>query len=597
MRTFRFRLFASMAVLAVTAAVAPGAAVAGQDGDLEELQTYWLEAYAGADGVALSRLDPATMVPSVGTGSNGRLAGTLLAKAEPDECFYGLGDPRNAYGATDCDHGTWKVNQAYVWGLTERRNVLWFGTAPNVHCLVVGTFLGQELPHQTDSWVCEFGESNVSPPLPGAVGDWRPPQIFSFDTRAARLTERTPDDPRIASTLGIRSAGSLGRVVFLAGPALLGGINVFAFDTKGGAYLGSASFPEYDNIRKWLADDGALYTAVGSAAGGGRVLRWTGTRHDPFHFDEVGILGSEGAELEVHEGHLFVSTWPDVTGADDPATMRERSASLWMSPNVPEGGLTNAHAGDWEQVWSALDYEPDPVTAMVYGGGALASFEGELYWGTMHVPLLGAVAHFTVYGSPADDLALLTGVLGTHRAISIFRGDDFGTADQNVDLLYGMRNLPAYDPIAGEWRVVPNVMGERPRYGPAGAGNFFNNYTWTMDVFRDDLFVGTMDWSYLFRGLVRLLAGEFGLAIPETDLRLPFQFFGADLLRFRSRWAPAMFESSNGVGNYTSYGIRTMVSSGRELYLGMANPMNLLTDPMDGIPEGGWELIRLMKRR
>ena len=29
------------------------------------------------------------------------------------------------------------------------------------------------------------------------------------------------------------------------------------------------------------------------------------------------------------------------------------------------------------------------------------------------------------------------------------------------------------------------------------------------------------------------------------------------------------------------------------LYLGMANPMNLLTDPLDDKPEGGWELLRL----
>jgi hypothetical protein len=130
------------------------------------------------------------------------------------------------------------VNQAYVWGLTEQRNTLWFGTAPNVHCLVVGTFLGQELPHHTDSWVCAFGESNLSPPLPGAVGDWRPPQIFSFDTRTGDMVDRTPADPLIETTLGIRSAGSRGRVAFLAGPNLLGGINLFAFDTKTGRYLG-----------------------------------------------------------------------------------------------------------------------------------------------------------------------------------------------------------------------------------------------------------------------------------------------------------------------------------------------------------------------
>jgi hypothetical protein len=60
---------------------------------------------------------------------------------------------------------------------------------------------------------------------------------------------------------------------------------------------------------------------------------------------------------------------------------------------------------------------------------------------------------------------------------------------------------------------------------------------------------------------------------------------------------PAIFQSKNGVGNHTSYGIRTMISSGRELHLGTANPISLLTDRSDKLPEGGWELGRLVKRR
>lgn len=51
----------------------------------------------------------------------------------------------------------------------------------------------------------------------------------------------------------------------------------------------------------------------------------------------------------------------------------------------------------------------------------------------------------------------------------------------------------------------------------------------------------------------------------------------------------------NGVGNYSSYGIRNMIGREDGLYLGMANPMNLLTDPFDEKPEGGWELIRLTR--
>ena len=69
--------------------------------------------------------------------------------------------------------------------------------------------------------------------------------------------------------------------------------------------------------------------------------------------------------------------------------------------------------------------------------------------------------------------------------------------------------------------------------------------------------------------------------------------FGADLFFFPTALCPAIPESLDGAGNYTNYGIRTMVSDDEALYLGTANPMNLLTDPDDEIPEGGWELMKL----
>jgi hypothetical protein len=58
-----------------------------------------------------------------------------------------------------------------------------------------------------------------------------------------------------------------------------------------------------------------------------------------------------------------------------------------MSP-VPPGGLTNADASAWTKVWDCTSYEPDIVTATTYGGGGIASFDGWLYFGSMHVPML-----------------------------------------------------------------------------------------------------------------------------------------------------------------------------------------------------------------
>jgi hypothetical protein len=293
------------------------------------------------------------------------------------------------------------------------------------------------------------------------------------------------------------------------------------------------------------------------------------------------------AELALHDGRLFVTTWPNLSASPI------EQASLFMSPPIPVGGLTGADADAWEQVWQASDYEPDPVTAVTYGGGALHSFGGYLYWGTMHVPFVASVAHFETYGQPENVLQTVAAILGTHRSISIFRGQNLGAPDQEVELLYGSALLPAYVPPIG-WLILPNNMGRGPLWGAAGFGDYYNNYTWTMDEYEGELYVGTMDWSYLIDEGLPLIREYLGIP-PEIPIPLPESEHGADLYRFPSVDAPAHAESVDGVGNPSTYGIRTVISDDA-LYLGMANPMNLLTDPGDALPEGGWELLRLSQR-
>jgi hypothetical protein len=100
-----------------------------------------------------------------------------------------------------------------------------------------------------------------------------------------------------------------------------------------------------------------------------------------------------------------------------------------------------------------------------------------------------------------------------------------------------------------------------------------------------------MDWSYLLDDGLPLILAYLGLP-PDTPLPLPAGDHGADLLRFTSGAGPAEAVSTDGLGNPTNYGVRTMVSQ-EALYLGTANPMNLMTDPEGGGPLGGWELVRL----
>lgn len=523
------------------------------------------------------------------------LVRTLLAKAEPDEAYNGIGnpfieDPNSAGGIP-------KVNQAYVWGLTKSGDNVWFGTLANTVCSTIGTLMriGGELhAFETPSVVCEYGNCAYDATVPEGNGDWRTPKIFRYDTQAGTLMDMTPDDALIQETYGFRSAGSLGDVVFLAGPGIGDDkkIRMFAFHAQTYEYLGSAEFPEYTNIRQWLVLEGVLYTSVKNAAGGGSVLRWRGDTEDPFQFEVVGNLDNDAAYLAAHEGRIYVTTWPSVT---DPVTASFIISGLFMSPPVPEGGLTTAHAGLWQGVWNPYAYDPDLITSYLYGGGALASFDGYLYWGTIHIPFMSTLGHILFYGLSDS----LTAFLGSYRPISIFRGRNLDSDDREIELVYGMSHLPVYTPDnlftpkgGGRWEIVPNRMGAAPLFGPSGFCNFFNNYTWAMSVYDEQLFIGTMDWSYLYSDVLPILTEVLEIAIAEGSLQLPWYNHGADLFRFPRADSRAYAESLDGVGNYTSYGIRTMVSDDA-LYLGMANPMNLLTDLTDELPEGGWELIRL----
>src|SRR5208282_6309693 len=93
------------------------------------------------------------------------LSVSVLAKAAPDECFDHIGSPNNTYPATPpCAIGVPKVNQAYIWGLTSAGKNLWYGTVANTLCTVISGFETEvgitPIPFETDSYVCEFGDSN-----------------------------------------------------------------------------------------------------------------------------------------------------------------------------------------------------------------------------------------------------------------------------------------------------------------------------------------------------------------------------------------------------------------------------------------------------
>jgi hypothetical protein len=248
-------------------------------------------------------------------------------------------------------------------------------------------------------------------------------------------------------------------------------------------------------------------------------------------------------------------------------------------------------------------YEPDRVTAATYGGGGLAAYDGYVYWGTMHVPMKASIVSAGIY-PPVDDAAAKTQRLNTQRAVSIWRGKDLGLPTQKIELLYGESTLPAWDPATSTWSQKSTHF--TPLYGKSGFGNIFNNYTWRMTVVDNKLFVGTMDWSYLVKGVLDggktapvNAAARNALSDPSgwAGSSVRANLFGGDLWMFPNTTAKAVAVNTKGLGNYLNYGIRNMIPNGSGgLYLGMANPMNLRTNPKDARPEGGWELLEMTKR-
>jgi hypothetical protein len=579
---------------------------------------------AMALGTGLGCTEPAALLEDHWVSDIG-----VLMQARPDECFAGIGEP--VPSGPPCPAGSVeKINEAYVWGLTEEYSTYFFGTAPNVHCLVIGGFLQFTSPQEVPSWVCEFGESQIAQDLglPAAVGDWRPPHAYAVDPYTSAEYDLTPDDPLFAQTGGLRSAGSLGGVVILAGPALsaAGGVHTFAWRAKNREYLGSHAFPDYTNIRSWVDHRGVLYTGVRHRDGSGRILRWRGSAQDPFQFEEIGVVDADPAYLSIYQSesggtHLAITTWPVLqAGGGLPP-----SASLWVSGEIPPEsgvGLTAADAAGFEKRWRYSDYDPDLVTAGLTGGGAAASFDGWHWWGTMHVPFMPAVAYATlpIPGGPIGEdptpEELLRLILNTWRSVAIFRGRRLETDDPEIELVYGEEKLHAWSFVDQEWQHAPNKMGMPPLYGTSGFGNDYNNYLWVAGVAFKQLFMGTMDFSYLVDALIlkAFAANLFGEEVAEGlqqfllaqdpgfdgEIEIPeepgpilrrVRGHGADLWRFSDADRPATAAIVDGGGNPLAYGFRSMIARRWRLVLGTANPMNLETE---GERHGGWEVLNVV---
>lgn len=573
-------------------------------------------------------IPPARTPGNVVTNQN-TTNGYVRVKASPDECYAGLGKNvrfdfiNQANPSQPCAPGKMpKVNQSYVWGTVLDGNIIWFGTTSNGQCITQGGLSrdpSQLTPYETDSWACEFGLSPYSTvnggQLPPIIGDFRPPRFYMYNRTTRQVTDISPRAPVTAANplgldalwlqlRGARAAALVGNYIVVGGPALAsdGRLNFFAFDKVQMRWVAKTQITGFDNIRRFVDFNGVLYAGVGrSLDAGGAVVRmvnnFTAIPAPPapgvipvcvacFVLQNVGNLDGEGAYLTVHNSRIFITTWP-----------KPGTAGMWMSPVIPAGGLTTANQNTWTKVWKAEDYEPDPVLATSYAGGAIFSWNGYLWWGTMNVPWASTGVWVERYGAPTDPTTSQEVVTKTWRPAVMFRARNFETGMPQVELLYGDAQLWKYNPPAGatpgQFVLVNNTSNLPPVYGRPGFGNPYTNYIWSMNVWNNKLYVGTMDWGYMASKGAAYLPINMALVnlIPLVGQ------YGADMWVFPNTNSPVIPESDSGFGNYGSYGIRNIIPvDSSRMFLGMANAMNLMTSPTDGRPDGGFELIEVVPR-
>lgn len=550
-----------------------------------------------------------------------------------DEIYYGLGDPRNSasynpYGLNDyeiaeglANGGRVKHNQSYLWGLVSVGSKVYWCTNTNYLCvggassgLGSNAFPGQDVSggYENACWVCEFGSGQYGKDVHGQVdpayteySDTRIPRIYCFDTNSGEgFEDITPQglspeyDFMLQNCQGLRSAGAHHGVVFFGGPSLYGssagttvGSSFFALDADTNEFLGCNDMSDVEgntitDIRRWMVYDDVLYCGVRltdvNGVDRGAVLRWYGDKENPWQFKVVGWMAAEAAELVVYNDRMYVGGWN---------TESIKKCTVHKGPVVPEGGLQPVGLDDpeWPIVWDYQMYDKNAISSNITYTAGMKVWKGKLYWGTFAAAYIipGLLPKFG-YDDLTDSKALAF-VLGQLRQTSFWRIDE----NDEIELLYGESELPRWDrmtqfdqygrPVGPDtWTLVSN--GFTPKYGRAGYGQPFTAYSWTIEEYHGDLYVGTMNMNNLVGGV---LSESNGLPMSLLSLlKVREDDYGFELVRFQDPEVEPEYITRNGFGNGTAYGIRNFTVCGDDLFIGSASPLNLKQ-------YGGCHLFRL----
>jgi len=556
-----------------------------------------------------------------------------VLQAPADGTFFGIGDPRNSFdpysrhpktvnGVT----GLAKRNGSYAWGVTSYKDDIWYGVLDNGWChwllpagvpQVTASGASEGRPEHftivTEDMACENFSPDPNRPAENATAQTR---IYTFNTTSKTLNVYRSDNPKyqrdIARAVSIRSAGTIGKTIFLAALAgewdvegALTEIILFAFDGDTKEYVDSASFKDYATIRSMKElqhPDGssALYVAIGNdymqSTTENHLLRWTGTQEDPFGTNkdtnhpgfevaidtgrESGNIGNfELIQISEKDYRIAATTWASAS----------TSGGLYLSDPLPVQGFSAQSLGRFRSVVLLQDIEPDIFTEKLSFTGFMSVYKGSVYWGTMTAPLSSSAPYQIALSelcASSPDVDYLCDTAG-YRPGAVYktsfsrlpkRALDYSSIE--TELLYGDEEVLAMNPqdITSLWHLTPNQKGLKPKYGRAGFGYKGNNYTWTSVVYDGKLFIGTMDISHGVAEYVEKSgydSSSWLIGHIHRHIQAGPVDHGGDLWVFEDENSPAKAITTSGMDNRNNTGFRNFAIVNGELYVGTSSMANL----------------------
>lgn len=362
-------------------------------------------------------------------------------------------------------------------------------------------------------------------------------------------------------------------------------------DVEAGPRYSSTGFRNMAVYRS--ATDGVNYLYASTF--GDKPCVWRTATGEPGTWDLVWAAASQGSIrwMAPHNGLLYIAIANDIVVSFSPG-------QIW--------------ATDGKEIWPVMQDgfgNPDNLAVM-----SLISYNGWLYAGTANSA--GGYEIWKLEG-PGDAgrtpmRVVANGGTDSKNQIAcspcVFNNDLYwGTMIPAGFRFRGCEIIRIHPDDAWEVIVGPNSLSGYE----GGFGNRFNAYTWWLEEHEGQLYAGTFDTTSILQfavdhpGLVKeifssipsiiergkpLIDEYLGRKSDTGAKRLPTLLSelisaGGDLYKSADgvHWSPVF---TDGLGNPYNYGVRTMVSVGETLYLGMTNPFEGLEiwrscPPSDGM--------------